>query len=1650
MNRKTMTKMMAAFLAFILSFANVAMLGIYTTTTYASTAKLEEQDTNVNKAEIEFDAYFKENEKITHSKTMDVANESEMLYLDLKVKEGYLANANIKISDANFKIQDKKEELSIIQDTLSDENKIVLNQIGKGESAILEIPITINADSSFDVKDIAKTAKIELEGKYVSKTGKEIVVNKTIEIETVLDGTAESILSEEVSKYVTYEIGGSKGVILQTIIKSKLVDNKLPVKSTRIEIETPAINNIKPKTITLLAKSQMATNGKAMTKVFSEEEYSIEDSKIVLVLDNENNKLSWIKNAEDEIILTCIYDENAIAENAEIELNAKSEITYYGKTEKTVEAIVNNKKELTEQVGDIVTPNIELSKDKLYKGYMLNNKNTSFTNKLSLNIAYSELMDKIVFQDETKYIDEYGNTFPSNALYKSVKISEENLKEILGEDGYINILNNNGEAIDTLNKGKLEIVFENEISNISFETSKPKTEGILEIESAKEIKALEYQKTQIEEFVGYRTDLATNIYKDNVAIIRGISSKEMILENPKTETNLVISKKDLSTLVKNEDVELRVTLKTVESSSALYKNPKMEIVLPSYIENIEIENVQLLYENELKFAETKMFRNQNGNIVISIILKGEQTKYNEDAISEGATLIMNADITVDKLTPTREEKVYLNIVNENVKDAVSFETNIKFVAPTGMVTVNQISGYNDKQEQVSSINGKKEIGEIEVKAAAKTASVNMLVINNYDYECGNIKILGRTPFEGNKSIKTGADIGSTFTAKVTSGIRATLGVQDENITVYYSSNGNATKDVNDILNGWTQDIGTLNEVKSYMIVLNNVTLKTGDTVGFTYNVEIPANLEHNEETHGIFTVYYTRQNSEVAINNEAKAIKIAAETITGISAGVRKMLAQNDEVIAYEEGTESGVAGVSTGAGPNLEVTMTAVGAKSGEIGNGRDVIEKDIVKYKVAVKNKSEIASAEKIKVKVTIPGNAYYIKDNLSYSDIKELTINIAEILPRKTSEAEFTLKMPSYGGAEVANSINVKAEATVEGYPDIFKAEHISNIVKNEDPIDITIDDGLSGNYDVGIEVRYAIKPINNTGTTKLDNVVVTCNVPDGIEFVEVVENGQYEGQGITYSYANGVITWNIKEFNDPTLIWVGKTKDFTEGYEKKVSVEAEAQYNGKRHSSGEFVKYIVKEGFTVTQEIDKSSEYISAGEEVIYKILITNQAPKTLVAEIKDKLPNELKFKKYYYTQDGKETLITKIGKTQINLRPRIKSGETFILNIVGEANTVTNDTKIVNNVTVTGKSISKESASRELTILGTKGPAPTNDPNKPNEPDGENKTYVVSGKVWLDANKDGKRSDEEKLLSGIKTYLLDGSTNKIIKETTTNETGSYTFTDVKNGRYIIAFEYDTTKYDITLCQVNGVDASFNSDAINMNITLNGSEKKVAATNSMMIDSNTYNVDLGLVDSPKFDMKLEKTVSLIQVSTENKVDNYRFDNVESAKVELDAKRINGALVAITYTFKVTNEGAVSGYVNRIADYKAKDLNFSSTLNPEWYQDADGNLYTGSLKGREIKPGETVELSLILTKTMTTENVGLSNNTAELVEVSNDLGLPDIDSTPANKNVSEDDFGKADVIITIKTGGILFYGGIVLAVLGIFALGAYEINKRVLSRV
>ena len=125
---------------------------------------------------------------------------------------------------------------------------------------------------------------------------------------------------------------------------------------------------------------------------------------------------------------------------------------------------------------------------------------------------------------------------------------------------------------------------------------------------------------------------------------------------------------------------------------------------------------------------------------------------------------------------------------------------------------------------------------------------------------------------------------------------------------------------------------------------------------------------------------------------------------------------------------------------------------------------------------------------------------------------------------------------------------------------------------------------------------------------------------------------------------------------------------------------------------------------------------------------------------------------------------------------------------------------------------------------------------------------------------------------------------------------------------------------------------------------------------------------------------------------------------------------------------------------------DLKFSSELNKDWYQTQEG-VYNASLANDIINPGESREVTLTLTKSMTENNVGLINNTAEIDEAYNELGLTDINSTPGNRTNGENDMGSADVLLGIRTGGAVYIGitiGTILF-LGVIATAIIVIRKK-----
>lgn len=1694
MNKKIITKILATMLAFTLTFANVALLGIYTQETLAASVELEEQETSVNKTDIEFDAYFQEEGVETHSKYIDVKTNSDILYLEIKVSNGYLANGTIKLNNSNFSLEETEEELESIQSIDAETNVITLNQINKDESVILEIPIKMNTDSDFTAEELNRVSEVIFEGTYVNEDGKDISFSKTIEVKASMTADAQANLEQEISKYVQFDINGNKGVVLQQTIKSNVTDNVLPVKQTVIEIEIPNINGVEPTNVVLSAISTKATNGGA-EKTFTEgTDYTYENGKIILTLKNEENeegKISWIKDSQDEIILTCVYGENTIISSANVQVSINNTITLYNNEEQELSSSINENITLNEKIGELITYGISTNETSLQKGYMLVSgaDNTEYVDTWTANIGASELIDSIVLENETSYLDKNNNEYSSNQVYTYTKITEENLVGILGEDGYINIYNENGELITTLNKENLEYTYQEEIDYIKIETSTPQAEGILSIENGRGIKALEYSEAQEELFVGMKTTISGKVIKNNEEILSGTQSATIAFEEPTTQAELTLSKEEISTVVTNEGVELRVTLKTTDASTVLYENPVIEIVFPKYVTKISAANVRLVYEEELKVTGAKQYENENGNKVIRLELSGEQTKFNQVAQTEGATLIMTANITVDELTPTRTENIETYITNNATNETITTLTPMNFVAPVGMVTVNQISNYNDEGSKVTSISGKSEVGEIETNSVARQATVNMTIINNYEYNCENVVILGRTPFEGNKGITNSEDLGSTFTAQMISAIQATTGITSDQMTVYYSTNGDATRDLSSSENGWTTNPNSLSNIKSFMIILNNYTLNTGDTIAFNYNIQIPENLDHNEATYGIFAVYYNRQENTDTV---AQATVNEDTNTTRISANVKSYAVSTTSDVV--ETAQSTPVGVSTGEGPNLSVELTNDANESAE------VEEKSVITYTAKITNNAS-NDVEGVYLVVNIPDNASYVADDGSYinkSTAETVQISVGTISAGESVDVEFSIKVGSYvetdtsdtdsdmeikyydeNGNEITeeeakkyaisdgtltredfntdeeyqeyldaieanneeesteenvNKITLQVTAKVDGYDDEFTSNEMTNTIIEEDSeveITMNITSSNSNSLMVGSTAEYGISILKNVSES-LNNVVVTCYIPEGMTLESVTKDGVYDESTRT-------ITWTFETFSAMQQLVIRCTmEELAEGiYEKDYEIvcNATCSDSSETFTSNTFTTTVTKEGATIVQTSNISEGYINAGEEITYAITVKNVSTAETTYLITDYLPSDLKFVSYYYTQNGQTTERDTNSGANVSVSITLSAGETLTIYIKAQAQEISVSSKeITNRVILSSLEIeSLEANSITHTLIGS-----DYEPDNDDDGDSTDTTYRISGVAWLDADKNGKRDDTEELLSGIKVYLLDSATNDIISTAETNSNGVYTFSNVEAGKYVIAFEYDTSLYDVTTYQAEGVDTSVNSDVINMLLILNGSTaSKYAATNTINVSSNTYNVDLGLVDSPKFDLELTKGVSLIQVSNSKGTQTYSFDNTDLAKIEIPGKNMNGSVVAITYTFTIENTGAVAGYVNKIVDYLPSDLSFSSTLNPEWYQDTDGNLYNSSLANTVINPGEKIEVSLILTKTMTDENTGVVNNTAEIYETSNDQGITDIDSTPGNKATNEDDYGTADVIITVKTGGVVLYVGIVLAVLAIFAL-------------
>lgn len=1706
--QQKLIKVIAMLLTTTILYANSAAVVSYAADNFLSAKALENQGTSTTNENVEFDVYYDGGK---HTVSADVNAEDTKLNIALKVKKaGYLKDAVVDFSDTNFKIA-KTEESDNIQAVDAENKKISFNQINNGENVTETINIALDKKDEISEDMFDRDNTIKFTGTYVNAKGEEVAVKKDIVVHTSWTAsTAKAKLDYEITKYIPYSANNVSKLITQGKITSYVENSVLPIKNTNIEVNAPKINNKYPETVTVVANSTNATNGDANGDNFSKNNWSYDSTtgKITITVNNNavNGKIQWAKNTADEFIVTYIYSSDvyeAVKDSVtRVTYDASSSMNLYVKSGvNKVSAHVDGYEDQTKKIGDIVefTSNATQS---ISKGYIYNNKNAADENKketeyvaqYTAHVSYADVIDAIVLkQDVDKFVTANGSEQSTTvggvnyAYNKTLAISKQEFNKVFGENGEITILNEAGTTLATINKDTE--VKDNKIvvnlvpfntNSITIKTSKPQAEGNVIFEITKALaKNIEYSTSQLKSFTQIKTQVTGTAKNSDIDIVSTESTKNVDLTEPTQKASITTSNNRLSTIVKNENVEIKVTLENDSADDTMYTNPKIKITFPENIETINVKDCKVYFDDELEIDEDSImyYENKDGTKTLELKLKGTQTKYN-NAAAKGATVVLTTDITLNTLTPTTNTQITAEITNGD-STVTNVATDVKYIAPSGVVTTNSMTGYNG-DEKIEVINGESQKALIPTKAEQKEVTFTMNVINNYENTLDHVVVLGRTPFKDNKDVSTSLSLGSNITMPLTSGLTVT-GVDASKATIYYSENGEATTDLSNSQNGWTTSVTDYTKIKSYMIVLNeDYAMNSGDTITFTYKATLPANLDYDQEVYENYGVFFNNNKTSGTIEDKAIATKIGLTT-----GNIAKLDAKLTSTIG--EG-----ASVKSGETLEYELTINNIGAL--DANNVKVEIklppelsfipnEGDNYTFKTIEPSLDDTDTLDqKDKENTEINGDDYNslleLANKLMQEDNKYLEDQYASILVLDLGKinANSTTKKTLKFTAKSYENVKVEVKASVS-YDNVepIATNTISNIIEkvsfNTQIVSKYTSRKEGENYSFQITLQSSQDSYSDeygSEDNNRKNTVVTFNLPDELEYESIQLTKLNED---TAQYDDITSTTNVKVKGKKVTVNIGevdggrgkiltvnaKVGKLSDGvYKKDVTVTSNVKADGTETENIKDISVTInKPGVSVAQTANiPEGTTISAGEDFVYTFTAQNLSDIYLNdVEFTDALPKEVQFKyiEVIYEDGTIDNEVDINGDGSVNAKFYLLAGQKITINVHVAANSIDNDTDISNKAKFVHEDIGEVETNSVAHVIKHFEKTDVNV-----DPDDNNKeTRKVIGTVWIDTNKDGVKDANEQRVSGVKVLLLDNSTSNIAISsnneqciTTTGTDGSYMFNNVPQGKYSVIFFYDSAKYSPTTYKKSGVSEEQNSDAIDKTVNYEGKDQIAAVTEEIVLsDTNKFNIDLGIVEDAKFDLKLDKIVQAITVNNGKNTTEHVY-NSKLAKIDFESKYAKTSSMVVEYKFTITNEGGIAGYVKKLADYLPEGLKFNSELNKDWYEGKDGVIYNASLANTIINPGESKEVTLILTKNINGDNdFGLINNSAEIYETSNDYGVLDIDSTPGNKATNEDDYSTANVLTSVKTGDVVIYTTLILTVIAIVGIGLYMIKKKVL---
>lgn len=1675
LKRNVKKKILAMVLIFTLTFAKFAYVTEAMATSIFSSIFEDAQGTGHEN--VEFDAFFDVDGQVQSEIVSDVNNSELAIKVQVDVFEsGYLKHAKVELVEAeegkglNFKVRDFEELPVNLQN--ANENVFEFKQINDYEEiSELVIPIDYKNEEYVNENKLRSENIVRFTGTYVDDNGDEIEVSKDVTLTVAWKDSREFKSSSSVEKYIDFKNGDSTGVILQTLVKvnGESEGNTLPIKSTEVNVEVPKVSDVAPTRVEVIALSTKGTNGKfAENVVFGSDNWTYDETTNMLNIKLENQKElvvveeyadEFLKELEQEIIeeeryysvagcdeflITYTYQNVELWETMDVIMNVNGNVELFTGEVDVAENRAFASSEmatLTERTGDIVSYDIENETYEVSKAYTYLNYNTDnnyeveYKTKNLINVTYKDIIEQLVVTDiGNEYVLNDGNVIGNDdTVYKEISLDRANMIEILGEQAKVEVFDEAGNLLATIDNetvetedGKVLVTFMADYRRLVIKTSKPIAEGLLVINTTKVSKDASISREEYKNVSSYKLNTklqAKYAYVDELVEISNKSS-EVVLLDTITNPNIKIDRDSLSTLSRNENVEIRIELNNDKVETDPYGNSVFEVVMPEYITNVEVTNATLAYAEGLEIANTEVVSDEYGRKVIKVTLTGRQEALNTGVLTNGTNIEIYANIDVDIFAPAKDVEVELRYSNEymtgqSIEEKVA---NVKLSAPTGLVAVNSTSNYNSLGTTLTSVRQGITSDLIDVYTEAKVATMEVIVMNNNGNTVSNLAILGRIPFKGVKDVLSGNELGTTVNTKFVSGI-----VSDSNnngtFDVYYSENGEATRDLEDANNGWVLNPESLENMKSYLIVPVDSEYIMNDTekLRFTYEYEIPGDLAHNEDIYGTFLAYYTN----------------------------------NSELIVSDETSAPDIIGLTTGEGPEMEVGITS---------NTETVSEFEQLKVTSKVKNVGEDVARDVV-IRITAPENVSLVNTESTREELTgnlengEVVFTIPELAVSEELEVSVTFKVNEQNEGDGTNELVFTSKVNAKDLGTEITSEAL--VVKvNAAELAITgsssnIDDIEAETLPVGFDLKMTFTP-ENLLKQDLNNVEVTAKLPDNVTFkrayMAIPTNTEPEEieSAARYDENTRTVTWKVDTLRARGSVVFRVevvTADLPEGtYKQEGIFVAEVKADGtKTYKSNEQTLTVGKTSLTVHQESLTDNTYVKEGDDIKYKFVIRNEG--AVIANdvvLRDILSEGLNIRSLSY-KIGNGSVSTRrvFNNDAASISLDIPAETTAEVIVTARAKTIGDSIEsTVENYGNLSENDGPVTETNKIThIVESDGSTPTitedNKSNNPNINQSGNtsvkdvvKTYKVTGTAWLDSNGNGARDNDEERLRGISAKLVNAETGIIVKSLETDSKGEYNFAGIENGDYLIVFDYDTVKYTVTTYQKAGVEVNINSDAITTKLEQAGRQRNGAVTDVITVkDSAVGNIDVGFILADTFDLRLEKFISKITVQNAAGTTTNEFDYEKLAQAPIAAKHLSTSTVYVEYKFKVTNAGDVSGFAKKIVDYIPEGMTFMSDLNSDWYTGTDGNLYTTALEEVELATGESRELTLVLEKKMTEENTGIVNNRAEIYEDYNIYGISDANSVPANNAQGENDLGLADAIITVRTGEVFVHISVII---------------------